>query len=257
MTARANDDAPEGARSTDAPANPRSLALRHPLNAWMLVALGLSAVLTGSMWPVAIGAVAQIGWALFGPRLDSIRFHAELLTRDQRERGRLSGEQHLLRQASDADRREFLALDQVRRDIRRLVEGHDNVSLEMMSGELHKVDRLLNAFLRAAATTNAQARILADSTASGTSSHPSAVPTAERTAQQAALEAQVQAARQEMGRVGEQLRLVRDQVATMRQPEDLSASLNDLVSTVEVVEAVGRETEQVGRGILASQSIGH
>ena len=60
-----------------------------------------------------------------------------------------------------------------------------------------------------------------------------------------------------MDRVDQQLRLIRDQVATLTRPEDLSTQLDDLVQTVEVVGATGREVEQVARGKWAAQSIGH
>ena len=242
---------------TNRPPSTFGLAARHPLNIIMLGALGAAAVMTGSIWPIAIAVLVEGLWLVTGPRTQAVRAQARWMAKDAATRDRVGDEQALLRQTSEADRRRFLELDQVRRDIRRLVDRHQNLTLDMMGEELHKVDRLLNAYLRLAASTHAQEQILAQSDAADLEVEQLGEPDAEskavieaRMAQAKTLRASVESSRQQLARVDQQLRLVRDQVATMSRPEDLSEALTDLVETVEVVAATGRETEQIGRGVL-------
>ena len=232
----------------------------------MLSTLGLSAALTGSIWPLLVAAVAEAGWLAFGPGLESTSRQARWMAKEARERAMLLGEQGLLRQASEPDRRRFLELDLIRKEMHQLVEGHDSLTLEMMGQELHKVDRLLMAYLRVAASANTQARVLADTDEAALETERAALPTdaaaqrevlGDRLAQVEALKDSVRTAQREMDRVEQALRLMRDQLATLRRPEDLTTKLDDLVQTVEVVAATGRETERIGQGILASRSIGH
>ncbi len=243
-----------------------SLALRNPLNLVMLGALGVSAALTGSSWPLVVAAVAEAGWLALGPGLASTARQVRWIAKEARERATLLGEQGLLRQASERDRRRFLELDLIRKEMFQLVEGHDNLTLEMMGQELHKVDRLLMAYLRVAASAHTQARVLADTDESALEAERAALPPeaadqrevlGSRLAQVEALKDSVRTARREMDRVEQALRLMRDQLATLRRPEDLTTKLDDLVQTVEVVAASGRETERIGQGILQSRSIGH
>ena len=244
-----------------------SLALRHPLNALLLGVVGLSAFFTGSFWPLLVGAVAEGAWLVMGPNLDETQRQRRWLAREANERATLLDEQVLLRRISEADRRRFLELDVVRKEIHGLVEGHDSLTLDMMSQELHKVDRLLTAYLRVAGAANAQASALSDTDVVALEAERVALPSDDkqgrevigaRLAQAAALETSVEEARAELGRVEQSLRLIRDQIATMRRPEELAEKLDDLVQTVEVVAATGRETELIGQhGKRVAQSIQH
>ncbi|MEM7674929.1 MAG: hypothetical protein AAF449_02895 [Myxococcota bacterium] len=236
-----------------------STAFKHPLNLLMLGAFGVCAAVTGSWLPLLIAAGTEAIWLTYGMRARAHRDYARWLAERTRVRSRISTEQYWVRRASEDDRRRFLVLDEVRRDIRKLVEDHDSLSLEMMSGELHKVDRLLEAFARVAATAHTQSKILSRTDVAATEVDEGDELSPARKERTRALQAQVDEARSQMSRVERELALIRDQVATMRHPEDLAGVLDDLVQTVEIVEATGRETEALsaGRRKMESASIGH
>src|SRR5688572_10182781 len=117
-------------------------ALAHPLNWILLAALGASAYLTGSWIPLEIAAAAEALWLIvarshFAKRPAAAKVQPE--------------EQALLRTLSEEDRRRFLELDRLRREIGKSVEHHPSLTAEMLGAELPKLDGLVQAFLRMAA----------------------------------------------------------------------------------------------------------
>lgn len=246
---------------------PFSAAVRHPLNLTLLAALGASALMTGSWWPALIGAVTELVWLVIGPRLDETKRYVRWQRIEANRRAQIADEQALLRQLSEADRRRFLELDQIRRDIRRLVEGHQSLSTDMLKDELEQVDGLVSAYLKAVVTATMQERVVAQTDLPALEDEKARLVEAgggedldiveARLAETRQLAASIEDSRSQLARVGAQLSLVRDRVAGMTRPEDLAEPLDALVQTVAVVEAAGRETEQIGRRILSSSSIGH
>lgn len=229
----------------------------------MLGAFGISAFATGSWLPLVIAAGTETLWLTYGTSSRSHRDYIRWRSERAQTRAKTSAEQYWVRQSSEQDRQRFLVLDEVRRDIRRLVADHDSLTLDMMSAELHKVDRLLEAFARVAATAHTQSKILSrtdvEALAESAGEGRGDTLASARLAQTQALQKQVDEASAQMLRVERELALIRDQVATMRRPEDLAGALDDLVRTVEIVETTGRETEALAAPPrkIESTSIGH
>lgn len=240
-------------------------ALTHPLNALMLGSGVLSAATSGSALPLAITGVAELIW-LFGlSRTDTQRRRLALEQGQRAAREVQRGAQRDLRGLSEDERRRFLELELVRKDVHRLAEGNDQLSAELLVPELAKVDHLGQEYLRLLRTVSEQRRLERDgaldklvSEAAAARAEAEDAPTdrnladraellearAERRAQ---LSQQRAAGEAQLDEVETGLRMLRDQVASMSAPTELSGQLDSLVGGVEAVARTSQE--------LASMSV--
>jgi len=249
----------------DAPQVPSffGLAAGHPLNIILLGAAGVSAALTGSWIPLAVGAGAEVLWLAVGSRLGGFADYVEHRQRAALAAKSTGGEQAKLSKVGEEDRRRFLALDGLRGDIRRLVQDSDALEQGMLEPELKKVDRLVEAFLELAARAATYAAFVEDSdlnTLEAEARRQEAVVERTKDPEDKQLAAQnlelmqsrlqhaaevrrlLKAARGQMNLVENTLELMRDQVASLQSPAQLSEQLDDLVRSVEAIEASAKET---------------
>lgn len=230
-------------------------ALAHPLNLIMLTALGASALATGSWIPLLIAAGAEVAWLAVARRqLEPRRTLAA------------KGEQELLRSLAEADRRRYLELEQLRNDVARLVRQNPSLASELLEDELPKLDHLVNAFLRLAADAARLEALSTDLDAleadvrrqekiveKTTDADAKAVAAQNLELMQRRLEKaaetrrRVREMRGQLSLVENTVRLLRDQIATMQSPEELTHRLDDLVRSVEAIEVTQRETEAITR----------
>lgn len=239
------------------------LAAGHPLNLIMLGAVGVSAALTGSWIPLAVGAGAELLWLTVGARTGGFAGYVEHRKREALAAGRSRGQQAKLSEVSEADRRRYLALDTLRGDIRRLVAKSDQLEQGMLEPELQKVDHLVDAFVDLAARVATYAAFVEDSDLDQLEAEvrrqeavleKTSDPEDKRLAadnlelMQARLQraAEVRrllkSARGQLNLIENTLELMRDQIATLQSPEGLSDKLDDLVRSVEAIEASAKET---------------
>lgn len=238
----------------------------HPLNLLLLGSAGASAILTGSLAPLLVGAAAELAWVVLGPRLPGQRRLAEGLRQLGSREAREQGEQALLREATEADRRRFLELDRLRRDIRESAAGARDVSGHLFGSELPKIDHLVESFLRISTQvarwesfdreTDLDAlegevrrqRVLVEK-APDVEARALAGQNLEllerRLEQAAAVKRQIRHARGQLLLVENTLKLLRDQVVALQTPESLGERLDDLVRSVDAIEATTRETEAI------------
>ena len=139
--------------ATGNPSGPSKLglALTHPLNVLLLGVAGLSAVLTGSWLPLAVGAGAELLWVAIGRRLGRGAAFDDFVLRQHQLAERNRGTQARLSHVTEADRRRYLELDRLAQDITGLVAAAGDVEQAMLTPELDKVRRLVEAFLELAA----------------------------------------------------------------------------------------------------------
>jgi hypothetical protein len=239
-------------------------ALAHPLNWILLAALGASAYLTGSWIPLEIAAAAEALWLIVA------RSHFRKTPAAARVE---PGEQALLRTLSEEDRRRFLELDRLRKEIADSVRHHPSVTAEMLGAELPKLDRLVDAFLRMAADA---ARFESYAAASNLDALEEDVRRQEKIVEKtidaaakavaaqnldlmqkrleraAEMRRKVREMRGQLNLVENTIRLLRDQIATMQSPEELTHRLDDLVRSVDAIEATKRETEAITRHLDAT-----
>ena len=234
----------------------------------MLGGLGAAAVVTGSVLPVAIAMGAELLWVGLFSRLPSQGGYFRYRHQRALETAQRKNEQELLNRLTQEDRQRFLELDRLRQDIAGLVDGESNFSAEMIAEELPKLEQLVQGFLRVASTaarfqdfvagtdlndleeqlrrqeavvektTDQEAKTLARQN----------LELIERRLERAAeVRRQVSQARSQLNLIDNTVRLLRDQIATMQSPEELSHRLDDLVRTVDSIEATAKETQAITR----------
>jgi hypothetical protein len=255
---------------------PLGAALRHPLNFLLLGSSALSAALSGSLIPLAVGAATELAWLAVGPRLASQRRILAALAAEGEARRGLGDEQVLLRVTREADRRRFLLLDQLRRELAALVERDPNLSPELFVEELGKVEHLVGAFLRLAAQVGRIASLvdppgqepLEEALRRARTTHERLREPAAKVAAGAELE--VLERRLEESSVGrrrlaelsaeldlieQKLFLVRDRVVAMQAPSAFGPELDELVRSVALVEASLAETEALTAPSLRAPAV--
>lgn len=251
------------------------LAVKHPLNLLLLAAAGASAALTGSWIPLAVGAGAELLWLTVGSRMGGQRDFVEFKQRAAQLAARTRGQQAKLSQLGAKDRERFLTLDGVRSDIRRLVAESDRLEQDMLEPELAKVDGLVESFLDLASrsavyesfvdgsdlnTLEEEARrqeAIVDRT-----EDPDDKLLAAQNLQlmQARLQRAVEVrqllkrSRGQLNLVANTLELLRDQIATLQSPAALSEQLDELVRSVEAIEASAKETRALEGQARASHA---
>jgi len=237
-------------------------AFGHPLNLIMIASLAASALATGSVLPLLIAAVAEILWLIVG--------------RSKKALPAESGSQALLRTLGEEDRRRFLELDRLRKDVARLVKQNPSLAAELLSDELPKLDRLVESFLRIAADAASFEEYSRSSDLNALEEEarrqekivektvdPAAKSVAaenlslmqKRLEKAAELKRKVREMRGQLSLVENTIRLLRDQIATMQSPDELTHRLDDLVRSVDAIETSKRETEAITRHL--DQSLAH
>lgn len=245
-----------------------SAAVTHPLNLLLLAGAGVSAFLTGTWIPLAVAGATELLWLTVGASLPGPRrYHAALLA-DAASEARAVDVQTQLSKVSEDDRRRYLEVDRLRKDVRRLAEGNPSLSMSMMQGELSKVDHLADAFVRMAAEAARYDAFLEgtdldalegdvrrqraivektqDDEARRTAADNLALMEA-RMERVAEMRRRVRNTRGQLQLITNTMALIRDQVATMDSPEEIAGRLDELVDSVEAIEASAKETEALAR----------
>lgn len=244
-----------------APRSAFSAALTHPLNALMLGSGVLSAAASGSLMPLIITGVAELAW-LFGLSRSASQRRLLALQRGQEAaRDTQRAVQVDLRGLSEAERRRYHELELIRKDVHRLAADNSELSAELLQPELAKVDRLGVEFLQVLKTVSEQRRLEQDADTDALVSEAAEARAAAEAApadRQLADRAQLLEARAErrallsnqrsageaqLSEVEAGLRLLRDQVASLRSPSELGHQLDALSRSVGAVERAVQETE--------------
>ncbi len=247
-------------------------ALLHPLNMLLLGVAGASAVVTGSVLPLAIGAGAELLWLALGRSMPGQKEYLAFLNKDVAKQLGAVNEQTLLNKVKESDRRRFLEIDRLRNDIRNL--SHDNPSLttDMLGSELEKIDQLVQLFLKVASNVARYEDYVESSDLNDLEDEvrrqeklvektqdPEAREVAaqnlelmqSRLERSANIRKQIRGARGQLDLVENTIRLLRDQIVTMESPEELRDKLDDVVRNVDVIEATAKETESLERRLQA------
>lgn len=246
------------------------LTLFHPLNVLMLAGAGVSAALTGSVVPLAVGAAVELLWLTVGARMGGAGAYLQHVRRQSVSASSEREVNAALGEVTEADRRRYLELDRLRGDIRRLVQSAGTIEKDMLQPEVVKVDRLVDSFVDLAARAARYEAFLAETDLNELEEQvrlqeklvdKAPDPEAKRLAadnlevMQARLQrgAEVgslaQRARGQLNLVENTLRLLRDQIASLDDPSQVSGQLDELVRSVEAIEASAKETRrlEVGR----------
>lgn len=200
-------------------------ALAHPLNLLLLISGAVSAAWVGDWRPLAVAAAAEVVWLV----VDG--FTQSRARRARRVAAVDASEQTVVRKLDEGTRRRFLELDRLRTHLRRLAGANPALRDADVDRELAKVDGLVAGWLRIAAARADHLALLGDDG-----------------------EASVAPMTEELDRVEAALFSVRDSVASLARPEDLSERLDALRQGMTAVEATVREVRDLDAGLARARA---
>ena len=273
--------------SDDKPQPPYAkYAFKNPYNYAIMGGFASAALLTGSWWLGLAGAGAEALWMLFAPDSRLLRKlwfdkrHAEDV--DVQRKAELDAKFKLL---PEPDAMRCLALREKQNQINSLAQENPAFTLDLLTGELQKLDDLVRAFLELSVTCARYQDYLGsidideierdlrryhqilDQGEGVDRGGKRAQPGAEelssrgesrrtlaqkniavldkRKEKYAEIRSYLSSARGQLELIENSFRLLADQIVTMRSPTELSGQLDDLLDGVEAVRQTTRETDKL------------
>jgi hypothetical protein len=241
-------------------------AFKNPYNLALLGGFASAAVLTGNWWIGLVGAGVEALWMLFAPDSKLLRkiwfdkvWHAEI---DEARKQELEAK---LKTLSESDGIRCLALREKQEQIHRLAQENPAFTVDLLSGELRKLDELWESFLELSVTCaryedylkgvdlNEIERDLrryqqiterADGEKRSLAQKNLMVLT-KRREKYGEIRGYLSSARGQMELIENTFRLLADQIVTMRSPQELGGQLDELLDGVEAVKQTTRETDRL------------
>lgn len=250
---------------TDQPSSYLAIAFNNGLNYFILIALIGFALVSGRWWLLLAGGLGEALWLWSAPLIPPVRRSFDRRRRAERRRLDERRQRELLRTVGEDDRRRYLEIERLGREIAKLTRANPTLALDVgAGGQLGKLERLIQAFLRIAASA-ARYEAYVESTDLGSlegevSRQRTIIhKTAEGGPQQLArknlellekrlakateIRRQVRTSRAQLNLIDNTVRLLRDQIVTMESPEELQDQLDELVSSIDAIDASAKETD--------------
>jgi hypothetical protein len=253
--------------SDDKPRPPYArYAFKNPYNYAVMGGFASAALMTGNWWLGLAGAGAEALWMLFAPDSRLLRKlwfdkrHQE--DTDAARKAELDAKFKLL---PEPDAMRCLALREKQDQINKLANENPAFTIDLLSGELTKLDDLVRAFLELSVTCaryqdylgsvdvdeierdlrryhqildkgEADKRVLAQK---------NITVLEKRKDKYAEIRGYLSSARGQLELIENTFRLLADQIVTMRSPQELSGQLDELLDGVEAVRQTTRETDRL------------
>ncbi|MDB4965077.1 MAG: hypothetical protein JWN44_766 [Myxococcales bacterium] len=241
-------------------------AFKNPYNYAVLGGFASAAVLTGNWWLGLAGAGAEALWMLFAPDSRLLRKvwwdkqHAS--EEETRKRAELDAKFKLL---PEADAMRCLALREKQDQINKLAEENPAFTVDLLSGELRKLDDLVRAFLELSVTCARYQDYLQSvdvdeierdlrryhqivdkgEADKRTLAQKNIAVLEKRKEKYGEIRSYLSSARGQLELIENTFRLLADQIVTMRSPTELSGQLDELLDGVEAVRQTTRETDRL------------
>lgn len=255
------------AGSDDKPRPPYAkYAFKNPYNYAVMGGFASAALLTGNWWLGLAGAGMEALWMLFAPDSRLLRKlwfdkrHAEDL--DAARKAELDAKFKLL---PEPDAMRCLALREKQEQINKLAQENPAFTIDLLSGELKKLDDLVRAFLELSVTCARYQEYLGSvdvdeierdlrryhqilDKSDGdkrTLAQKNIAVLEKRKEKYAEIRGYLSSARGQLELIENTFRLLADQIVTMRSPTELSGQLDDLLDGVEAVRQTTRETDRL------------
>ncbi len=255
------------ATSDDKPRPPYAkYAFKNPYNYAVMGGFASAALLTGNWWLGLAGAGMEALWMLFAPDSRLLRKlwfdkrHAEDV--GAAKKAELDAKFKLL---PEPDAMRCLALREKQEQINRLATENPAFTVDLLSGELQKLDDLVRAFLELSVTCARYQEYLGSvdvdeierdlrryhqildkgDADKRTLAQKNIAVLEKRKEKYAEIRGYLSSARGQLELIENTFRLLADQIVTMRSPTELSGQLDDLLDGVEAVRQTTRETDRL------------
>ena len=255
--------------SDDKPRPPYArYAFKNPYNYAVMGGFASAALLTGNWFLGLAGAGVEALWMLFAPDSRLLRklwfdkVHQQDV--DAARKAELDAKFKLL---PESDAMRCLALREKQEQINKLAQENPAFTVDLLSGELTKLDDLVRAFLELSVTCaryqeylgsidvdeierdlRRYRQILDKSDGDQnrrTLAQKNIVVLEKRKDKYAEIRGYLSSARGQLELIENTFRLLADQIVTMRSPTELSGQLDDLLDGVEAVRQTTRETDKL------------
>jgi hypothetical protein len=253
--------------SDDKPRPPYArYAFKNPYNYAIMGGFASAAVLTGNWWLGLAGAGAEALWMLFAPDsrlLRKVWWDKQHATEEEtRKRAELDAKFKLL---PESDAMRCLALREKQEQINKLAQENPAFTLDLLTGELKKLDDLVRAFLELSVTCARYQEYLQSvdvdeierdlrryhqivdrgEADKRTLAQKNIAVLEKRKEKYGEIRSYLSSARGQLELIENTFRLLADQIVTMRSPTELSGQLDELLDGVEAVRQTTRETDRL------------
>jgi hypothetical protein len=241
-------------------------AFKNPYNYAVIGGFASAALLTGNWWLGLAGAGAEALWMLFAPDSRLLRKlwfdkrHQEDV--DAARKAELDAKFKLL---PEPDAMRCLALREKQEQINKLAQENPAFTIDLLTGELQKLDDLVRAFLELSVTCARYQEYLGSVDVDEierdlrryhqivdggqgekrTLAQKNIAVLEKRKEKYAEIRGYLSSARGQLELIENTFRLLADQIVTMRSPTELSGQLDDLLDGVEAVRQTTRETDKL------------
>lgn len=241
-------------------------AFSNPYNYALLSGVGAAAAMTGNWWLAIAGAGLEAIWMLFAPdsRLLRKAWFDKRFEEEQAQARKLEMDE----KAKSLPKPEWVrwcAIVQKQEQINQLARQNPAFTVELLSGELKKLDDLVGAFLDLSVTCSRYEDYLGsiavdeierdlrryqnllehETGEKRTLAQKNVVVLTKRKEKYGEIHANLSSARGQLELIENTFRLLADQIVTMRSPQELSGQLDELLDGVEAVRQTTRETEHL------------
>jgi hypothetical protein len=255
--------------TADKPRPPYSrYAFKNAYNISLLAGAGAAAALTGNWWLALAGAGVEALWMLFAPDSKLLqkmvwdkRWAAEL---DAAKKAELDAK---FKSLPESDAMRCLALREKQEQINKLAGENPAFTIDLLSGELQKLDSLVRSFVELSLTCSRYQDYLKsvdvdeierdmrryqqimdksgnDAEKRNLAQKNMAV-LMKRKDKYGEIRGYLSTARGQLELIENTFRLLADQIVTMRSPTELSGQLDELLDGVEAVRQTTRETDKL------------
>jgi hypothetical protein len=242
-------------------------AFSNPYNYALMGGFASAAVLTGNWWLGLAGAGFEALWMLFAPDsklLQKTWFDKRF--KDEKDAARKAELDAKFKTLPEGDAMRCLALREKQEQINRLARENPAFTVELLSGELAKLDNLVMSFLELSVTCSRYQEYLKsvdiDEIERDLRRYQQIVDTAKEAEKRSLaqknmlvltkrkdkygeIRGYLSTARGQLELIENTFRLLADQIVTMRSPQELTGQLDDLLDGVEAVRQTARETDRL------------
>jgi hypothetical protein len=243
-------------------------AFKNPYNLSLLIGAGAAAAATGNWWLALAGAGVEALWMLFAPDSKLLqkvawdkRWAKEM---DEAKKAELDAK---FKQLPESDAMRCLALREKQEQINKLATENPSFTVDLLSGELAKLDSLVRSFVELSLTCSRYQDYLksvdideierdlrryqqiidkaGNDVEKRTLAQKNMAVLMKRKDKYGEIRGYLSTARGQLELMENTFRLLADQIVTMRSPTELSGQLDELLDGVEAVRQTARETDKL------------